>query len=148
VFIADIHSLGLKSAQGLVLSSAFYWDLNDEIRSWSKRFIERTGKVPTMIHAGTYGAVMHYLKAIASAGTIDGPAAARRMRELPVNDFMTKEGRIRRDGRLVRDIHLFEVKSPEASKYRFDYYKYLATIPGDEAFRPEEAGKCPLLMKD
>jgi branched-chain amino acid transport system substrate-binding protein len=148
VFIADIHSLGLKSAQGLVLSSAFYWDMDDETRNWSTRFIERTGKVPTMIHAGTYGAVMHYLKAIGSAGTTDGAIVARRMRELPVNDFMTKDGRIRRDGRLVRDIHLFEVKSPEESKYRFDYYKHLATIPGNEAFRPEEAGKCPLLIKD
>jgi branched-chain amino acid transport system substrate-binding protein len=101
-----------------------------------------------MIHAGTYGAVTHYLKAIGSAGTTDGPVVARRMRELPVNDFMTKGGRIRRDGRLVRDIHLFEVKSPEESKYRFDYYRHLATIPGNEAFRPEEAGKCPLLIKE
>jgi len=148
VFVADIHSLGLKSAQGLILSSAFYWDMNDETRNWSKRFIERTGKVPTMIHAGTYGAVMHYLKAIRSAGTIEGLAVARRMRDLPVNDFMTRDGRIRRDGRLVRDIHLFEVKSPEESKYRFDYYKHLATIPGNEAFRPEEVGKCPLLSKE
>ena len=108
VFIADIHSLGLPSAQGLILSSAFYWDMNDETRAWSKRFIERTQKVPTMIHAGTYGAVMHYLKAVQSAGTVDGPTVANRMRELPVNDFMTKNGRIRADGRLVRDIRLCE----------------------------------------
>jgi branched-chain amino acid transport system substrate-binding protein len=145
VFIADVHSLGLPSAQGLILSSAFYWDLNDETRAWSKRFIERTQKVPTMIHAGTYGAVMHYLKAVQSAGTVDGPTVASRMRELPVNDFMTKNGRIRADGRLVRDMYLFRVKSPEESKYKFDYYKYLATIPGDEAFKPQEAGGCPLL---
>jgi branched-chain amino acid transport system substrate-binding protein len=145
VFIADIHSLGLPSAQGLILSSAFYWDMNDETRAWSKRFIERTQKVPTMIHAGTYGAVMHYLKAVQSAGTVDGPTVANRMRELPVNDFMTKNGRIRADGRLVRDIYLFRVKSPEESKYKFDYYQYLATIPGDEAFKPQEAGGCPLL---
>jgi branched-chain amino acid transport system substrate-binding protein len=145
VFIADIHSLGLPSAQGLILSSAFYWDLNDETRAWSKRFIDRTQKVPTMIHAGTYGAVMHYLKAVQSAGTVDGPTVASRMRELPVNDFMTKNGRIRQDGRLVRDMYLFRVKSPEESKYKFDYYKYLATIPGDEAFKPQEAGGCPLL---
>jgi branched-chain amino acid transport system substrate-binding protein len=145
VFIADIHSLGLPSAQGLILSSAFYWDLNDETRAWSKRFIDRTQKVPTMIHAGTYGAVMHYLKAVQGAGTVDGPTVASRMRELPVNDFMTKNGRIRQDGRLVRDMYLFRVKSPEESKYKFDYYKYLATIPGDEAFKPQEAGGCPLL---
>ena len=145
VFIADIHSLGLQSAQGLLLSSAFYWDLNDETRAWSKRFIEKTQKVPTMIHAGTYGAVMHYLKAVEAAGTLDGPTVAAKMREMPVNDFMTKNGRIRQDGRLVRDMYLFRVKSPEESKYRFDYYKLLATIPGDEAFKPMEEGGCPLL---
>jgi branched-chain amino acid transport system substrate-binding protein len=145
VFIADIHSLGLQSAQGLLLSSAFYWDLNDETRAWSKRFIEKTQQVPTMIHAGTYGAVMHYLKAVEAAGTLDGPTVAAKMREMPVNDFMTKNGRIRQDGRLVRDMYLFRVKSPEESKYRFDYYKLLTTIPGDEAFKPMEEGGCPLL---
>ena len=145
VFIADIHSLGLQNAKGLMLSSAFYWDLNDETRAWSKRFIEKTQKVPTMIHAGTYGAVMHYLKAVEAAGTLDGPTVAAKMREMPVNDFMTKKGRIRQDGRLVRDMYLFPVKSPEESKYRFDYYKLLTTIAGDEAFKPTEEGGCPLL---
>ncbi|QOZ29754.1 ABC transporter substrate-binding protein [Bradyrhizobium sp. CCBAU 51753] len=147
VFIADIHSLGLPSAQGLMLSSAFYWDLNDETRAWSKRFIAKTGKVPTMIHAGTYGAVMHYLKAVEAAGTLDGPTVADKMRELPVNDFMTRNGKIRQDGRLVRDMYLFRVKSPEQSKYRFDYYELLATIPGEEAFKPMEEGGCPFLKK-
>jgi branched-chain amino acid transport system substrate-binding protein len=147
VFIADIHSLGLQSAQGLMLSSAFYWDLSDETRAWSKRFIEKTQKVPTMIHAGTYGAVMHYLKAVEAAGTLDGPTVAAKMREMPVNDFMTKNGRIREDGRLVRDMYLFRVKSPEEAKYKFDYYKLLATIPGEEAFKPMEEGGCPLLKK-
>jgi branched-chain amino acid transport system substrate-binding protein len=147
VFIADIHSLGLPSAQGLILSSAFYWDMNDETRAWSKRFIDKTQKVPTMIHAGTYGAVMHYLKAIEKAGTFDGPAVAREMRAMPVNDFMTRNGKIRADGRLVRDMYLFRVKSPEESKYKFDYYQYLATIPGDEAFRPEGEGGCHLSEK-
>ena len=147
VFIADIHSLGLQSAQGLMLSEAFYWDLNDETRAWSKRFIEKTQKVPTMIHAGTYGAVMHYLKAVEAAGTLDGPTVAAKMREMPVNDFMTKNGRIREDGRLVRDMYLFRVKSSDESKYRFDYYQLLATIPGEEAFRPMEEGGCPLLKK-
>jgi branched-chain amino acid transport system substrate-binding protein len=147
VFIADIHSLGLPSAQGLLLSSAFYWDLNDETRAWSKRFIDKTHKVPTMIHAGTYGAVMHYLKAVEAAGTLDGPTVAAKMRQMPVKDFMTKNGKIREDGRLVRDMYLFSVKSPEESKYRFDYYKLLATIPGEEAFRPMEEGGCPLLRK-
>jgi len=140
VFIADIHSLGLQSAQGLMLSSAFYC-------AWSKRFIEKTRKVPTMIHAGTYGAVMHYLKAAEAAGTLDGPAVAAKMREMPVNDFMTKNGRIREDGRLIRDMYLFRVKSPQESKHKFDYYELLATIPGEEAFRPMEDGGCPLLKK-
>ncbi|WBL82700.1 ABC transporter substrate-binding protein [Bradyrhizobium xenonodulans] len=147
VFIADIHSLGLQSAQGLMLSSAFYWDLNDETRAWSRRFIEKTGKVPTMIHAGTYGAVMHYLKAVEAAGTLDGPTVSAKMHEMPVNDFMTKNGRIREDGRLVRDMYLFRVKSPEESKYKFDYYKLLATIPGEEAFRPLKEGGCSLVTK-
>ena len=147
VFIADIHSLGLQSAQGLILSSAFYWDLNDDTRAWSKRFIAKTNKVPTMIHAGTYGAVMHYLRSVAAAGTVDGPAVAAKMREIPVNDFMTRSGKIREDGRLVRDMYLFKVKSPEQSRYRFDYYELLATIPGNEAFKPQEEGGCPLLSK-
>ncbi|WP_424631969.1 ABC transporter substrate-binding protein [Bradyrhizobium sp. SYSU BS000235] len=147
VFIADIHSLGLESAQGLILSSAFYWDLNDETRAWSKRFIAKTNKVPTMIHAGTYGAVMHYLKAISAAGTVDGPTVAAKMRAMPVNDFMTKNGVIREDGRLLRDMYLFKVKKPSESKCRFDYYELLATIPGKEAFRPQEEGGCPLLSK-
>jgi branched-chain amino acid transport system substrate-binding protein len=147
VFIADVHSLGLQSAQGLMLSSAFYWDLNEETRAWSKRFIEKTQKVPTMIHAGTYGAVMHYLKAVEAAGTLDGPTVAAKMREMPVNDFMTRNGKIREDGRLVRDMYLFRVKSPDESKYKFDYYKLLATIPGEEAFKPMEEGGCPLLKK-
>lgn len=147
VFIADIHSLGLQSAKGLMLSSAFYWDLNEETREWSKRFIGRTQKVPTMIHAGTYGAVLHYLKAVEAAGTLDGPTVAAKMREMPVNDFMTKNGRIRQDGRLVRDMYLFRVKSPEESRYKFDYYQLIATIPGEGAFKPMEEGGCPLLKK-
>jgi branched-chain amino acid transport system substrate-binding protein len=147
VFIADIQSLGLQSAEGLILSSAFYWDLNDETRTWSKRFIDKTHKVPTMIHAGTYGAVMHYLKAIHNTGTVDGPAVVRAMKAMPVNDFMTRNGKIREDGRLVRDMYLFKVKSPEQSKYAFDYYQLLATIPGEEACKPQEEGGCPLLSK-
>ena len=114
---------------------------------WSQRFIEKTNKVPTMIHAGTYGAVTHYLKAVAAAGVTDGPLVAAKMREMPVNDFMTGNGRIREDGRLVRDMYLFRVKSPEESKYKFDYYELLATIPGNEAFKPLEEGGCPLLSK-
>ena len=144
VFIADIHSLGLQTAQGLMLTAAFYWDLNDETRAWSKRFASRYAKVPTMIHAGTYGAVTHYLKAIAAAGTDEAKAVVAKMKETPVNDFMTKKGVIRADGRLVRDMYLFQVKSPAESRGGFDYYKLIATIPGDQAFRPLGEGGCPL----
>ena len=146
-FVTDIDSVGLETAQGLLLAEAFYWDLNDDTRTWSKRFIDKTNKVPTMIHAGTYGAVMHYLKSVSAAGVVDGPAVAAKMRETPVNDFMTRNGKIREDGRLVRDMYLFKVKSPEQSRYRFDYYELLATIQGNEAFRPQEEGGCPLLNK-
>ena len=144
VFIADIHSLGLQTAQGLMLTSAFYWDLNDETRAWSKRFATRYAKVPTMIHAGTYGAVTHYLKAIAAAGTDEAKTVTAKMKEMPINDFMTKKGVIRADGRLVRDMYLFQVKSPAESRGGFDYYKLVATIPGEQAFRPLGEGGCPL----
>ena len=147
-FIADIHTLGLEAAQGLMLTTAFYWDLNDQTRAWSKKFAERYPKVPTMIHAGTYGAVMHYLKAVAAAGTDDGAIVTKKMKEMPVDDFMTKGGVIRADGRLVRDMYLFQVKSPSESHGKFDYYKLVATIPGDKAFRPLEAGGCPLVKKN
>jgi branched-chain amino acid transport system substrate-binding protein len=147
-FIADIHTLSLDKAQGLMLTSAFYWDLDDKTRAWSKKFAERYPKVPTMIHAGTYGAVMHYLKAVAAAGTDEGRAVAAKMKEMPVDDFMTKNGVIRQDGRLVRDMYLFQVKSPAESKGKFDYYKLVATIPGDKAFRPLDAGGCPLVKKN
>jgi branched-chain amino acid transport system substrate-binding protein len=147
-FIADIHTLGLQAAQGMMLTAAFYWDLNEQTRAWSKKFAERYPKVPTMIHAGTYGAVTHYLKAVAAAGTDDGAKVAAKMKEMKVNDFMTKDGVIRADGRLVRDMYLFQVKSPSESKGKFDYYKLIATIPGDKAFRPLDAGGCPLVKKN
>ena len=145
VFIADINALGLKAAQGLILSSAFYWDMNDQARAWSERFIARIHKVPTMIHAGTYGAVMHYLNAIKIAGTDDGPTVAKTMKSIPVNDFMTTNGTIRADGRLVRDMYLFQVKTPAESKGGYDLYTRLAVIPGSEAFRAMSEGGCPLV---
>jgi branched-chain amino acid transport system substrate-binding protein len=145
VFIADIHSLGLQAAQGLLLTSAFYWDLNDQTRAWSRRFAARYPKVPTMIHAGTYGAVTHYLKAIAAAGTDEAKAVVAKMKETPVDDFMTKHGVIRADGRLVRDMYLFQVKAPSESRGGFDYYKLVATIPGEKAFRPLGEGGCKLV---
>jgi branched-chain amino acid transport system substrate-binding protein len=146
VFITDVHALGLKTAQGLVLTESFYWDLNDETRAFSKRFMERhKGAVPSMVQAGVYGAVLHYLKAIEAAGTDEAKAVAKKMKELPINDFMTKNGSIRPDGRVIRDMYLFQVKKPEESKGKYDYYKLLATIPGNEAFRPMSEGGCPLV---
>jgi len=147
VFISDVNSLGLDTAQGLVLTSAFYWDQNDETRAWSKRYMEQIKKPPTMVQAGVYGSIMHYLKAIKEAGTDDGPKVVAEMRKLPINDFMTKNGHLREDGRVLRDMYLFQVKSPAESKYQFDYFKLLATIPADQAFRPLSESECPLVKK-
>jgi branched-chain amino acid transport system substrate-binding protein len=147
VFISDVNSLGLDTAQGLVLTEAFYWDQNDETRAWSKRFMEQIKKPPTMVQAGVYGSIMHYLKAIKEAGTDDGPKVVAEMRKLPINDFMTKNGSLREDGRVLRDMYLFQVKTPAESKYQYDDYKLLATIPADQAFRPLSESECPLVKK-
>ena len=144
-YISDVHSMGLANAQGLILASAFYWDMTDETRAWAARFIARVNKVPTMAQAGTYGAVLHYLKAVQAAGTDDGPAVVTKMKELPIDDFFTKNGSVRADGRVIRDMYLFQVKTPEESKGRFDYYKLLDTVPGEQAFRPMSEGGCPLV---
>jgi branched-chain amino acid transport system substrate-binding protein len=148
VFIADVHSLGLDKAQGLLLTSSFYWDLNEKTREWSKRFATRYAKVPTQLHAGAYGAVSHYLKAIAAAGTDDAKAVMAKMKETPVDDFMTNRAVIRPDGRLMREMYLFQVKAPSESRGRFDYYKLVSTIPADKAFRPLNEGGCPLVPKN
>jgi branched-chain amino acid transport system substrate-binding protein len=143
--ITDTHALGIKATQGLIVTDAFYWDMNDETRAFSKRFNEKVGHMPTMIQAGLYSATMHYLKAIDAIGTDEAPKVMAQMRETPVNDFFAKNGRIRIDGRMVHDMYLFEVKKPEESKGEWDLYKLLATVPGDEAFRPLDKGGCPLV---
>jgi branched-chain amino acid transport system substrate-binding protein len=143
--ITDTHSLGIKAAQGLIVTDAFYWDMNDETRAFSKRFNEQVGHMPTMIQAGLYSATMHYLKAIEAIGTDEAPKVMAQMRATPVNDFFAKNGKIRIDGRMVHDMYLFEVKKPEESKGEWDLYKLLATVPGDEAFRPLDKGGCPLV---
>jgi branched-chain amino acid transport system substrate-binding protein len=146
VFTADVESLGLNTAQGLVLTEAYYWDQNDETRAFAKRFeAAYNGKPPTSPQAGIYGAVTHYLKAMAAAGTEDGAKVVAQMRTMPINDFMTKNGRVREDGRVMRDMYLFEVKKPAESKYPFDYYKQLAAVPGEQAFRPLSESECPLI---
>jgi branched-chain amino acid transport system substrate-binding protein len=145
VFISDIHSLGLQAAHGLQLTSAFYWDQNDKTRAWSKRFFEKMKREPTMVQAGVYGAVMHYLNAIKATDSDDGPTVVKQMKATPVNDFMTKNGKIREDGTLVRDMYLFEVKAPSESKGAWDYYKQIAVIPGEEAFKLPGPNECPLV---
>jgi branched-chain amino acid transport system substrate-binding protein len=145
VFITDVHSLGLKTANGLVLTSAFYWDQNDETRAFSKKFEAVMHKKPTMVQAGVYGAVTHYLKAIAAIKSDDGKAVVDEMKKLPINDFMTKNGKVREDGRVMRDMYLFQVKKPEESKAPWDYFKQLAVIPAEEAFRPLKDGHCPFV---
>jgi branched-chain amino acid transport system substrate-binding protein len=147
VLIADIHSLGLATAQGMILSESFYWDLDDQTRAFSKRFFARMGRMPTMLQAGVYSSTSHYLKAIQAAGTDDGDTVAKTMRSTPVNDFFARNGRIREDGLMVHDMYLFQVKTPAESKAPWDYYKLLDTIPGDRAFPPLAGSQCPLVKK-
>jgi branched-chain amino acid transport system substrate-binding protein len=146
-FVTDIDSVGLETAQGLLLAEAFYWDLNDETRAFSKRFMERVKRVPTSAQAGVYSSVTHYLKAVKAAGTTDAAAVMKIMKDTPINDFFAKNGKIREDGRMVHDMYLFEVKKPSDSKARWDDYKLLATVPGNEAFQPLELSRCPLVKK-
>ena len=146
-FVTDIDSVGLDTAQGLLLAEAFYWDLNDDTRAFSKRFMERVKRVPTSAQAGVYSSVSHYLKAVKAAGTTDAAAVMKVMKETPINDMFAKNGKIREDGRMVHDMYLFEVKKPSESKARWDDYKLLATVPGNEAFQSLEASRCPLVKK-
>jgi branched-chain amino acid transport system substrate-binding protein len=145
VFATDVQSLTLPVAQGLVLTESFYWDLNDETRAWTKRYRAKKDRLPSMLTAGVYSSTLHYLKAVQAAGTDDAKAVMAKMRELPVNDVMTKNGKLREDGRLVRDMYLFEVKAPADSKGKDDIYKLVATVPGDQAYRPLKEGKCPFV---
>jgi branched-chain amino acid transport system substrate-binding protein len=146
--ITDTHALGVKETQGLIVTDAFYWDMNDETRAFSKRFMDKVGHMPTMIQAGLYSATMHYLKAIEAIGTDEAPKVMAQMRATPVNDFFAKNGKIRIDGRMVHDMYLFEVKKPQESKGEWDLYKLIATVPGDEAFRPLDKGGCPLVKSN
>jgi branched-chain amino acid transport system substrate-binding protein len=145
--LAEVHGLGLEAAQGLTLTEGFYWDRDDESREFSKRFFDRTGRMPNMIQAGTYSAVLQYLKAIKEAGTDETEAVAKKLHELPVNDVFARNGKVGANGRMIYDMYLMEVKKPDESKAPWDYYKVLATIPGDQAYlKPEESG-CPLVTQ-
>ena len=146
-FVTDIDSIGLDTAQGLLLAEAFYWDLNDDTRAFSKRFMERVKRPPTSAQAGVYSSVTHYLQAVKAAGTTDSAAVIKIMKDTPINDFFAKGGRIREDGRMVHDMYLFEVKKPSESKGRWDDYKLVATVPGDQAFQSLEQSRCPLVKK-
>ena len=149
VFATDVNALGLQTAQGLVLTETFYWDLNDSTRAWTKRWhAERnaSNKYPAMNQAGVYAGTLHYLKAVlALKSTADGKAVVAKMKELPTDDPLFGKGTIRADGRKLHPAYLFEVKKPEESKYSGDFYKLRATIPADEAFRPLKEGNCPLV---
>ena len=141
----DTHALGLQQAQGLLLTEAYYWDMNEASRKWSRRFFERLKKMPTSTQAAVYSSTIHYLNAVKAAGTDDAQTVMKKMRDTPVNDFYAKNGRIRIDGRMVHDMYLAEVKKPSESKYPWDYYNILATIPGDQAFRPLSQSACNLV---
>ena len=143
----DIHGIGLKIAQGLLISSPFYYDMTPEARAYTDRFTKEIGRPPSFIQAGTYGAVMHYLKAVKAAGTDEAKAVLAEMNKMPINDFMTKNGSVRDDGRVIRDMYLMQVKTPEESKGEWDLVKIIATVPGKEAFRPLDEGGCPLAGK-
>ena len=147
LFISDVHSLGLQVAQGIQLTASFYWDLDANTRAWSKRYFAETGRMPTMPQAGVYCSLTHYFKAVAAVGSTDAGAVMARMKATPINDFMTKDGKIRADGRVIRDFYLFEVKSPAESHYAWDYYTLVSVIPADQAIRPVAQSECPLLSK-
>ena len=148
VFISDVHALSLEKANGLVLTEAFYWDLNDKTRAWSKRFAEKQhGAMPTMVQAGVYSAVLHYLKAVEALKSDDGTKVIAKMKEMPTDDPLFGKGVVRADGRKIHPMYLFEVKKPAEAKGPWDYYRVRATIPAEQAFRPLDQGECPLVKK-
>lgn len=144
LFISDVHALGLKAAQGTVVTESFYWDRTDSTRAWGKRFMERNnGRAPGMYHAGLYSAVTHYLKAVEKAGTTDADKVSAAMRETPIKDALIANGHIRADGKVMQDYFLLEVKKPEESKGPWDYYKVLATVPAEDVSKPLSRSECP-----
>lgn len=145
VFINDVHALGLQVAQGLVLTSSFYWDLNDGTREWSARFEEKMGKKPSMVQAGVYAGILHYLKAVEAVGDKDTAKVMAKMKELPTDDPLFGKGQVRVDGRTIHDSYLFRVKKPDQSKGEWDLYETVTTIPADKAFRPLADGGCSLV---
>ena len=147
LFINDVHAMGLPVAQGMMLTEAFYWNLNKDTRDWSRRYFARMKRMPNMNHAGVYSAVTHYLNAVEATGSDEAGAIMKRMKATPINDFYAKNGKIRDDGRMVHDMYLLQVKKPAESKEPWDYYNVLATISGEEAFQPLSASRCALIKK-
>jgi branched-chain amino acid transport system substrate-binding protein len=146
IFLSDVHALGLQTAQGLQLTESFYWDLNDKTRAWSKRFGEKmAGRMPTMVHAGVYSAVTHYLEAVKAANTLDATAVSDKMHEMKIHDAILDDATIREDGRVMRPYYLFEVKTPAESKAPYDYYKLVREIAPEDAARPLDEGHCPMV---
>lgn len=148
VFLNDIHAMGLDVTQNLMLTTGWYWDMNDESRAWAQRYQKRFGKMPGMVPAGIYSATMSYLNAIKATGSDEAQAVRTQMMATPVNDMFAKNGKIRADGRMVHDMYLAQVKTPAESKGEWDLYKIVRTIPGDEAYRPVAESKCTLLSKN
>lgn len=144
VWITDVDAMGLEVAQGLTLTTAFYWDRDDASRAWSKRFFALTKRMPTMGDAGDYSSTLHYLNAVKAAGTDDTAAVMAKMKAMPINDMFAKNGKIRADGRMVHDMYVYQVKKPSESKYPWDYYKFQSVIPAEQAFRPINEGGCSL----
>ncbi|MBV9751395.1 MAG: ABC transporter substrate-binding protein [Hyphomicrobiales bacterium] len=141
---AEVHGLGLKAAQGSITTEGYYWDLDDKSREFGNRFMKRTGRMPNMVHAGTYSAVMQYLKAVQAVGSDDADKVAKKLHEMPVDDFFAKGGKVLPNGRMVHDMYLFQVKTPEESKGEWDLYKLLATVPGPQAYFTFQDSGCKL----
>jgi branched-chain amino acid transport system substrate-binding protein len=144
-FVADIHSLGLQTAQGLQLTESFYWDQDDQTREWSKKFFAKMNKEPTMLQAGVYSSTMYYLNAVKATGTVDAATIVKELKSKPINDFLIRNGHLQDDGMLVHDMYLYEVKKPSESKGEWDLYKLIATIPGAEAYKRPQGNECPLV---
>lgn len=146
IFLNDVHALGLEATQGLLLTTGWYWDMDEQAREWSERYFEEMGRMPTMVQAGIYSSTMHYLKAVEAAGTDDPETVRAQMAEMPVEDFFARNGTIREDGRMIHDMYLAQVKTPEESTGEWDLYEILSTIPAEEAYRPLSESQCKLVQ--
>lgn len=146
IFLNDVHALGLEATQGLLLTTGWYWDMDEESREWSERYYEEMGRMPTMVQAGIYSSTMHYLKAVEAAGTDDPETVRAQMAEMPVEDFFARNGSIREDGRMIHDMYLAQVKTPEESTGEWDLYEILSTIPAEDAYRPLSDSQCKLVQ--